>query len=262
MVGATAVVVAAVRYLVMVGTASLCVRCGFSSKTRGKIIGYTTSMPEFVTVISSALVGVFDAGLWNIAASNIINWVLFLSVVIAYRQYTELWSFPFLDEIVFGLLSVAIPLVLFQLNPQLTVGVSLGLLAFFGMYAVCDRAIKQKEERQEDQSPPQKSLARAVSMIIGGIAMVLVAGRFLGQSAHTLILHIAVPSWLVGWIWGFISSVPELASFFLIYKSHQEQGKLHLTADTQEALDALVASNMVNLGIILPLGMMFYTVLG
>ena len=36
-------------------------------------------------------------------------------------------------------------------------------------------------------------------------------------------------------------------------------GKLDDLTDTQEALDALVASNMVNLGIILPLGMVIYT---
>ena len=47
--------------------------------------------------------------------------------------------------------------------------------------------------------------------------------------------------------------------FFLIYRSVKIRGKRDDLADTQEALDALVASNMVNLGIILPLGMLLYT---
>ena len=45
-----------------------------------------------------------------------------------------------------------------------------------------------------------------------------------------------------------------MSSFFAVFAGHKRRGTLHLAHDTQETLDALIASNMGNLGIILPIG--------
>ncbi|GAG25309.1 unnamed protein product, partial [marine sediment metagenome] len=65
----------------------------------------------------------------------------------------------------------------------------------------------------------------------------------------------------IGWILGFITSLPELTSFFEIYRLEKKNGRLHLLDDTQEALDALVSSNMSNLGVILPIGIIVYSLI-
>ena len=57
-----------------------------SSKAKGQFLGYATSMPELVGTVGTAANGLLTAGLWNIAASNIINWVLFLSAATYYRR--------------------------------------------------------------------------------------------------------------------------------------------------------------------------------
>jgi Ca2+/Na+ antiporter len=81
LIGLAVAIVAAVRFFVITGVELVCRRFAFSSKTKGQLIGYTTSLPEFVVILSSALGGVFDVGLWNIVSSNIINWLLFLAAV-------------------------------------------------------------------------------------------------------------------------------------------------------------------------------------
>ncbi|HEY5653001.1 MAG TPA: hypothetical protein VIR63_01375 [Pontiella sp.] len=86
----------------------------------------------------------------------------------------------------------------------------------------------------------------------------LVSGRFLGISANALIIQLSVPAWAVGWILGLVTSVCELASFIEIYRIHRPVDSPNHIKDAQEALDALVASNIANLGLILPLGIVVF----
>tara|TARA_B000000557_G_scaffold221950_1_gene190510 strand:- start:59 stop:331 length:273 start_codon:yes stop_codon:yes gene_type:complete len=78
------------------------------------LLGYVTSPPEWVNVVSSAFMGVYDAGFWNIASSNIINWTLFLAAVLVFRQSGDLKGKATIDEILFGVFSVVLPLALFK----------------------------------------------------------------------------------------------------------------------------------------------------
>ena len=254
LVACAAITVTAVRYLVIRGIDTLCCILRLPPKTRGQIIGYATSMPEFVVVLSAAFSGVFEAGLWNIASSNIINCVLFASGVLVYRQHRELKRKRFIDEIVFVVLSVAAPLAMFRLQLDMSLGLAAGLIAFFAVYKVADRFVNPQGEVAEVPPPAETHLGRGIAALVLGIIVVIVAGRFLGSSAAMLVDGLGVPAWAVGWILGFVTSIPELTSFFEIYRLAKVRGQLDGEDDTQEAFDALVASNMSNLGIILPLG--------
>jgi Ca2+/Na+ antiporter len=255
----TVVTVQAVRMLVIRGIEHICNALSLSSKAKGQILGYATSTPELVVVVASALSGVFEAGFWNIASSNIINCVLLASAVLAYRQHKELFRVGFLDEIAFGLVSVAVPIVLFRLDIPITAGVAGSLFAFFIVYKVLDRIFNPKPASPDsaDGRPPGR-LGFGLFLLAAGLLVVIVAGRFLGGSAATLVRQAGTPVWLVGWILGVITSLPEMTSFFEIYRLSRERGTLRLTHDTQECLDALVASNMSNLGIILPIGALVF----
>ena len=79
-------VVFAVRYILIPGIGRMGAALRFSAKLRGQVIGYATSIPELTVLLAGALNGVFIAGMWNIAASNIINWALFLITVFAFRS--------------------------------------------------------------------------------------------------------------------------------------------------------------------------------
>ena len=110
------------------------------------------------------------------------------------------------------------------------------------------------------QLPPQGGgLPVWIGLLVGALAIVLVAGRFLGASAAALVVPLGVPGWALGWLLGVITSLPELTSFFEVYRLRRAAGIIDETVeDTQEALDALVSSSMCNLALILPVGTICY----
>ena len=254
-----AVIVAAVRFLLIPGIGRIGAALKFSAKVRGQMIGYATSVPEFTVLVAGALAGVFSAGLWNIAASNIINWALFIATVFAFRQQLDLKYKGFADEIIFGILSVVIPLIMFALRIGTGFVTAAGLIGFFLIYKVMDKRLnKAGKPAPLPKSAEGGTLRGGILLLITGIMVILLAGRYLGGSAGALVIHLNVPAWAVGWILGLVTSVCELASFVEIYRIHKPKDSPRHIKDTQEALDALVASNIANLGLILPLGMIIY----
>ncbi len=256
-----AAIVASVRYLMIPGIGQVSAALNFSIKTRGQIIGYATSIPELTMVVAGAVAGVFDAGMWNIAASNIINWGLFLATVLMFRQQLDLVRRVFIDEISFGLMSIAVPLVLCYITLNVSYWTAAGLISLFVFYKYFDRVLNRPIHSTSAAAHAKGSLRRGSLLIIAGIAIVLGAGVILGNSANVLISTLKVPAWAVGWLVGLITSVCEFASFISIYRVNKRKDGPNYIADTQEALDALVASNIANLGVILPFGMIVYLII-
>ncbi len=254
-----AVIVSAVRYLLIPGIGRIGVALKFSEKVRGQMIGYATSVPELTVLVAGALAGVFDAGLWNIAASNIINWVLFLITVFAFHQQLDLKNKVFIDEIIFGVLSVVIPLLMFALHMGTGYLTIAGLLGFFVIYKIMDKRFNPKGiPAWVPPGAENGTLRGGAIFLVAGILVVLISGKFLGTSAGALVKQLNVPAWAVGWILGLVTSVCELTSFIEIYRIHKPKDTPRHIKDTQEAIDALVASNVSNLGLILPIGMLVY----
>ena len=254
-----AAIVGAVRFLLIPGIGRIGVALKFSAKVRGQMIGYATSVPELTVLVAGALAGVFNAGLWNIAASNIINWVLFLATVFAFRQQLDLKNKVFTDEIVFGILSVVIPLLMFAVHIGTSYATIAGLLGFFVFYKIMDKRLnKAGKPAFVPKGSENGTLWGGTVFLIVGILVVLFSGKFLGGSAGALVKKLNVPAWAVGWILGLVTSVCELTSFIEIYRIHKPKDTPRHIKDTQEAIDALVASNVSNLGLILPIGMLVY----
>ena len=83
-ISATAVLLL-VRFGLVAGLDRLADAMNWTPKVRGQATGYATSAPELVTLVAAGLSGVWEAGLWNIAASNIINITLMSLAMIRYR---------------------------------------------------------------------------------------------------------------------------------------------------------------------------------
>ena len=261
LIASAAAIVGAVRFLLIPGIGRIGAALKFSAKVRGQMIGYATSVPELTVLVAGALAGVFDAGLWNIAASNIINWALFLLTVFAFRQQLDLKHKGFADEIIFGILSVVVPLLMFAVHIGTGYATVAGLLCFFVFYKVMDKRLNKAGKPVA--APPGSengTLRGGAVFLVVGVMVVLFSGKFLGGSAGALITQLNVPAWAVGWILGLVTSVCELASFIEIYRMHKPKDSPTHIKDTQEALDALVASNVSNLGLILPIGMLVYLI--
>ena len=298
-------IVVVTRYILCEGIERLAEAIKLSPKTKGQILGYSTSMPELVGTVSTAALGLLGAGLWNVAASNIINLGLFITANVYYKQQRVLTQRKFLDETSFAVGSILIPLVLvFGGGWDRSIWTAVGLLVFFVIYLFLDWRLNREvpsgdpaqispvalpgerlaaEEKEENESSradssikggegghgdhevgPSKGLqvALALGMILAGLGAVVLLGRFLGTTAENVVKNIGIPQVGVGWIMGVVTSLPELTSFFSIYGTAKKKGKLGTQGDTQEALDNLAASNMSNLGLIYPIGILIFIAAG
>lgn len=233
---------------------------GMSSKAKGQILGYATSLPELVGTVGTAANGLLGAGLWNIASSNIINLVLFTSAAVYYGRLRAVFKRKFADEAGFAFAALLVPLALAR-RPGVTDSpwLAAALFASFLGYLYLDRKLNPNPPMSVAASRHDgdtSGRSRGIAIAAAGVCGIVLAGNYLGHEAKFVVEGMGVPQWAVGWILGFITSLPEMTAFFAVFASARaEDGSApDDDVDCQENLDSLAASNMSNLGVIYPLG--------
>ena len=182
------------------------------------MLGYVTSAPEWVIVVSSAFMGVYDAGFWSIASSNIINWTLFLAAVLLFRQSGDLKGKATIDEILFEIFSVVLPLALFKFEIRTSAPFAICLMGVFIAYKIIDYRLNPKGGLSDEAVGSRQNLAAPIASIIAGLVVTLVSGYYISDVAENLIRELGVPAWMIGWILGLNSSLPEMSGFFEIFR--------------------------------------------
>jgi|TARA_B100000959_G_scaffold281366_1_gene345263 Ca2+/Na+ antiporter len=226
-------------------------------KMQGQIMGYATSAPELVGTVSTAAKGLLGAGLWNVTASNIINLVLFLAAAIYFGRSKALVRRKFADEIGFALGAIVLPIILVTREQWAkSKWAALVLFGFFVVYVVLDNVFNRSNPDEEDVAAKDPSKGpKGIVCILLGIAGIIIAGNYLGIVAESIVTQMSVPEWAVGWILGVITSLPEMTSFYAVFALAKEQGG---DESCQQNLDNLAASNMSNVGLIYPIGIVVY----
>ena len=245
-----------VRFGLVAGLDQLAGALNWSPKLRGQATGYATSAPEFVCLVAAGLAGVWEAGLWNIAASNLINTALMGVAIVRYGQVSDLLNRRFVDEIGFAGLAIAAPLLLMQLDLDTNWLVVPVLLGLFVAYRLVDRLVNRG-------APPPAveavgSVPLGLILAVTALTLIAVAGVFLGGATEQVVEQLGVHPAIAGWILGLMTSLPEMVTFFAVYATARKEGKLAGLEDTQEALDNLAASNMANTGLIYPVGLAIF----
>ncbi len=247
-----------VRFGLLKGIDHIAGAMTWSAKARGQVTGYATSVPELVCLVAAGLAGVWEAGLWNIASSNIINGGLMLLAVLYHRQFGELFNKRFLDEVGFAALAVAVPVVL------MFIGMDIGwylipiLLGFFVFYQVVDKMMNPPEEGEATAEETVGNLQFGFIMAITALIAIAVAGIFLGNATADVVQQLGIHPAIAGWILGVVTSTPEMVSFFAVYAAATREGRLQDLNDTQEVLDNLTGSNMANVGVVYPVGLLAF----
>jgi Ca2+/Na+ antiporter len=258
MIASAAAIILLVKFGLLRGIDNIANAMKWSAKARGQVTGYATSVPEFVCLVSAGLAGVWEAGLWNIASSNIINGGLMLLAVLYYRQFGELFNRRFVDEIGFAALAVAVPLVLMRSGMDTQWYLVPILLGFFVAYQVVDKRINRADKDDETSQEAVGSLPFGLILGLTALIAIAIAGMFLGGATAEVVEQLGVHPALAGWILGVVTSIPEMVSFFAVYAAATREGKLRDLNDTQEALDNLTGSNMSNVGIVYPMGLLAF----
>jgi Ca2+/Na+ antiporter len=95
-------------------------------------------------------------------------------------------------------------------------------------------------------------------MAITALIAIAVAGIFLGNATADVVQQLGIHPAIAGWILGIVTSTPEMVSFFAVYAAATREGRLQDLNDTQEVLDNLTGSNMANVGVVYPVGLLAF----
>ncbi len=258
MIVSAAAIILFVKYGLLKGIDNIASSMNWSAKARGQVTGYATSVPELVCLTAAGLAGVWEAGLWNIASSNIINAGLMLLAVLYYRQFGELFNRRFLDEVGFASMAVAVPIVLMAVGMDTQWYLIPILLGFFVVYQVVDKLVNPPDEEEGTADETVGSLPFGLILAAAALVAIAVAGIFLGDATANVVQQLGVHPAIAGWLLGIVTSIPEMVSFFAVYATAAREGRLQDLNDTQEALDNLTGSNMANVGVVYPVGLLAF----
>jgi Ca2+/Na+ antiporter len=259
MIVSAATIIVLVKYGLLRGIDHVAGAMNWSAKARGQVTGYATSVPEFVCLVSAGLAGVWEAGLWNIASSNIINAGLMTLALLTYRQFGDLLNRRFVDEMVFATLAIFVPIVLMRGGMDTQWFLVPLLLGFFVVYQLIDKKVNPSDASDVAQSAVG-NLPFGLILGITALIAIAVAGIFLGGATASVVEQLGVHPAIAGWILGVVTSIPEMVSFFAVYAAARREERLDQLNDTQEALDNLTGSNMANVGIVYPLGLLAFLI--
>ncbi len=241
-----------------------------SSRTVGNIAGFATSIPELLTVSFSAFTGLLGTSIYNILSSNVINFVQYLFSIVLSKNQKILRNKALRIDLCLVALTIFIPMVmlLFSWNFSIRI-IPVFLLCFFFFYYLNKNAHKLYLPKQEgilekEIKAEEKRIHKKAKILITHSILLLLTGGILywiGNQLSIILENLAdsflVPEWIIGIALGFITSIPELITFFESQKHYKEKEDREL--GVIEATNNLLASNILNLFIIQSIGILIFT---
>ena len=235
------------------------------SKTVGEIAGYATSVPELLTVAASSINGLMGASMYNILSSNIINFMQYMASILVNKNQKSLKNQVIKIDLLLVLATILLPIIFINLNPKfnlVTVMIFIGLYFFFKYIdGNAHKLYLKTKEEYEDTKRETKEWGKSIKYIVLLIAssiLLFVVGDLLGDTLENLCYRFNIPEIIIGILLGFITSIPELITFFEAQKHHkksenEEEGVI-------EATNNLFTSNILNLFIIQSIGILIYKI--
>ena len=235
------------------------------SKTVGNISGYATSVPEFLTVVASSINGLMGASMYNILSSNIINFLQYMASILINKNQRVLKNQVVKIQILLVLATILIPIIFIKLNLETNLTTVIIFVVLYIFFKHIDKNAhklyftknKDNVENEKKERYWGKSIKYIIILIVCSI-LLFVVGDLLGETLENLCYRFNVSEIIIGVLLGFITSIPELITFFEAQKHHkkfenEEEGVI-------EATNNLFTSNILNLFIIQSVGVLIYTI--
>ena len=260
------------KYILVKTLRNLAENLKLKPKTVGDIAGVATSIPELLTISISSFSGFIDASIYNVLSSNIINFIQYLGAIILNKNQKTLKNKAIKVDIILVILTILLPFILVLFNSEVKITmVPIFILLYFGMKKINDNAHKlylkeedkeieenlEKEERWE-RGNKRKVLTNVLILLIAGILLFFI-GNMLGDTLENLCTRFNIPEVVIGIVLGFVTSIPELITFFESQKHHKKQENEML--GVIEATNNLLMSNILNLFIIQSIGIIIFSII-
>lgn len=242
-------------------------------KTVGDIAGVATSVPELLTICASSFNGLISASVYNVLSSNVINLIQYSAAIILNKNQKALKNKAIRVDIILVIITIILPIFFIMLKSEFQFAmVPVLILLYIGFKKINSNAHKlylQKEDKeieaaQEKEDRWERGNKRKVTknvciLIVTGV-LLFVVGNLLGNTLETLCSRFDVPQLVVGIVLGFVTSIPELITFFESQRHHKNAQNDML--GVIEATNNLLMSNVMNLFVIQSIGIVIFSIFG
>ena len=229
----------------------------------GNIAGYATSMPELLTIGISSFNGLIGASIYNVISSNIINLIQYVFAIILNKNQKVLKNRALKIDIIMVAVTIAIPIIIMlfkidvniQLVPIFILLYSLFLVLNHNAHKFYLNEKENDEEIKENSKEKGKVIKYIIYLFVTGILLFFIGNR-LGDTLENLCNIFNIPQKIIGILLGFVTSIPELITFFEAQKHHKKNNDAIL--GVVESTNNLLTSNILNLFVIQSIGIVIY----
>ena len=241
-------------------------------KTVGDIAGIATSIPELLTIGVSSFNGLINASIYNVLSSNTINLIQYYTAIILNKNQRILRNKAIKVDLILVIITIIIPILFVTINSKLQIAmVPIFILLYLGFKKINNNAHKlylksqdkelekllDKEDKWE-RGNKRKVTKNVVILVISGILLFFI-GNLLGNTLENLSNRFNIPEVVIGVVLGFVTSLPELITFFESQKHHKNSKNNEL--GVIEATNNLLMSNILNLFIIQSIGILIFVIM-
>ncbi len=255
------------KYILVTTLRKLAEAMNLKAKTVGDIAGYATSVPELLTITTSSLRGLTGASVYNILSSNVINLIQYLGAILLNKNASKLRNKAIVIDLVMVFFTIAIPIVFLKLDIELKLVVVPLFIILYILFMVLNNNVHKlylknedeeleeeiEEERKEQKKNPGKVLRYVLVLIVTGVLLFFI-GEMLGDTLENLCNLFGVSEVIVGILLGFVTSLPELITFFEAQRYYKKVDDDML--GVVEATNNLLTSNILNLFAIQSVGIL------
>lgn len=269
----SAAIVLISKYILVVTLRKLAEVLSLKPKTVGNIAGIATSMPELLTIAFSSFNGLITTSIINVLSSNVINVVQYLMAILLNKNQKLLKNKAIFTDIILVTITILLPLILVLGNVEMNIkAVPIFIILYIIFLIINNKAhkkyLKKEDEKIEGKIENEEQIEiknknrlplYIFLLVITGI-LLFVVGDLLGNTLENLCNIFGISQTIIGILLGFITSIPELITFFESQK-HYKKNKDDDILGVVEATNNLFTSNIMNLFVIQTIGILIYSVI-
>lgn len=260
------------KYILVSTLRKLAESLNLKAKTVGDVAGYATSVPEFLTITTSSLRGLAGASIYNILSSNVINLIQYLGAIIINKNGEKFRNKAIKIDLILVIITIIIPILLLKFNIELNLVIVPAFVILYVFFRFLNNNVHKLYLRKEDEEIEKeiekekkwekgnrtKIIKYCTILVFVGIVLFLI-GELLGNTLEQLCNLFNVSEVIVGILLGFMTSLPELITFFESQKHHKKAEDDML--GVVEATNNLLTSNILNLFAIQTIGILIISIM-
>ena len=223
------------KYILVTTLRKLAEAMNLKAKTVGDIAGYATSVPELLTITTSSLRGLTGASVYNILSSNVINLIQYLGAIFLNKNTSKLRNRAITTDLILVFFTIVIPIVFLKFDIELKLAVVPLFIILYVLFRILNNYVHKlylknedaelEEEIEEERLVEGKNSKKVILyigvLIVTGVLLFII-GELLGDTLENLCNLFGVSEVIVGVLLGFVTSLPELITFFESQKHYKD----------------------------------------